>query len=338
MTPLRALAAIVSLTLGAFDARGHQPPAPPAARTPDVNFVPTPMPAVDAMLEIAQVGRDDVLYDLGSGDGRIVLAAAQKYGARAVGVEIDPALVAESRRTATERGVADRVTFIEGDLFEVDLSPATVVTLYLSSRINERLVPKLRRELRPGTRVVSHDFDIRGLPTQKRRLRAGDDIYVWTVSRPPAREPDTPFNPTPQPAVDEMLQLAGVGPKDVVFDLGSGDGRIVILAAQKYGAAGVGVEIDPGLVERSRAVAREGGVEQTATFVEGDLFTTDLTRATVVTLSLSAKVNARLAPKLRRELRPGARIVSRQHALEGWTPDQSIRGADGVPLLLWRVR
>jgi SAM-dependent methyltransferase len=309
------------------------------ARLPDVNFLPTSLGVTEAMLEMARVTSDDLVYDLGSGDGRIVIMAAEKYGARGVGGELDAKRVAVSRRAARERGVADRVTFVEGDLFTTDISPATVVTMYLSSSINERLHPKLRRELRPGTRVVSHDFDIRGwIPTLRRRLGDGSDVLLWTVPRPPARTPDTPFVPTPQPVVDAMLQLARTGPDDIVYDLGSGDGRIVILAAQKYGASGVGVEIDPPLVERAREVAREGEVADKVTFVEGDLFSTDLSRATVVTLSLSAEVNARLTSKLKRELRPGARIVSRRFGLEGWPPDRTIPSERGESLLLWTVR
>ncbi len=324
-----------SLSRGETSAPGQQTP-----RAPDVNFVPTSPSVTAAMLEFARVGRDDVVYDLGSGDGRIAIMAAEKYGARAVGIEIDRHLVALSGRRAIERGVADRVTFVEGDLFAADLSPATVVTMYLSSRINERLMPKLRRELRPGTRVVSHDFDLHGsVPTERRRLAEGDEIFLWTAPGRPIREPDTPFVATPQPVVDEMLQLAQVHARDVVYDLGSGDGRIVIVAAQKYGATGVGVEIEPGLVERSRAIAREGGVQDKVAFVEGDLFSVDLSRATVVTLSLSAAVNARLAPKLTRELRPGARIVSRKFGLAGWpAPAQTVRASDGTSLLLWLVK
>jgi cyclopropane fatty-acyl-phospholipid synthase-like methyltransferase len=338
----RAAATVLLVTLWAGGVRASvaQPvPAPPQpSRTPDVNFVPTPMHAVEAMLDLAKVTRDDVVYDLGSGDGRIVIMAAEKYGARAVGLELDPALVAASRRAAREKGVADRVTFVEGDLFAADLSPATVVTMYLSSRINERLLPKLRRELKPGARVVSHDFDFRGLPTEKRRIAGGDEVFLWTVPRPPIHDPDTPFAPTPQPVVDEMLQLARVGAGDMVYDLGSGDGRVVVVAAQKYGAKGVGVEIDTSLVERSREVVREGGVEDKVTILEADLFTTDTSRATVVTLSLSAEVNARLVAKLKRELRPGTRIVSRQFGLDGWPPDRTIRAVDGASLFLWIVK
>src|SRR5438094_668215 len=134
--------------------------AVPQARVPavDIGFEPTPIGVADRMLELAGVNAGDVVYDLGSGDGRIVIRAAQKYGARGVGVEIQPALVEAARKAAAEAGVADKVTFVQADLFEADISAATVVTLYLWPSVNERLEPRLRRELRPGTRIVSHAF------------------------------------------------------------------------------------------------------------------------------------------------------------------------------------
>jgi SAM-dependent methyltransferase len=153
----------------------------------------------------------------------------------------------------------------------------------------------------------------------------------------PVRQPDIYFVPTSDEVADAMLQLASVGPDDVVYDLGSGDGRIVILAAQKYAARGVGIEIDRRLVERSRQVAREGEVADRATFVHGDLFEADISPATVVTLYLSPGVNRDLEPKLRRELRPGTRIVSHQFPIGHWAPDRRVAAADGTQLLLWIV-
>jgi SAM-dependent methyltransferase len=135
-----------------------------------------------------------------------------------------------------------------------------------------------------------------------------------------------------------MLTLAHVTPDDVVYDLGSGDGRIVILAAQKYGARAVGIELDPRLVDISRQVARDGEVTNRATFIEGDLFQADISKATVVTLYLSYSINRRLEPKLRSELRPGTRIVSHQFSMGTWTPDKRVPSAhDGTDLLLWIV-
>jgi SAM-dependent methyltransferase len=155
--------------------------------------------------------------------------------------------------------------------------------------------------------------------------------------RPPSRPPDIQFVPTRQATVDAMLRLARVGPDDVVYDLGSGDGRIVIIAAQKYGARGVGIELVPRLVEMSRQLSREGAVEGRVTFIEGDLFTADISEATVVTLYLSPSINRRLLPKLTSELRPGARIVSRQFRMGSWVPEVTLRADDGTDLFLWIV-
>jgi SAM-dependent methyltransferase len=129
-------------------------------RPPDVHFVPTDHAVVRAMLGAAKVRRGDLVYDLGCGDGRIVIAAVKRYGARGVCIDIDPARIAESRSNARKAGVAGRIRFQEADLFEMDLSKATVVTLYLLPALNQRLRPKLFRELRPGSRVVSNAFDM----------------------------------------------------------------------------------------------------------------------------------------------------------------------------------
>lgn len=152
-----------------------------------------------------------------------------------------------------------------------------------------------------------------------------------------ARPPDIYFAPTSHRVANEMLSLARVTASDIVYDLGSGDGRLVILAAQKFGARGVGIELDHRLVEISRQVAREGEVADRASFVEADLFTTDISPATVVTLYLSPGVNRELEGKLRRELKPGTRIVSHQFPIGHWTPDRTVRASDGTELFLWVV-
>jgi SAM-dependent methyltransferase len=173
----RAGAALICLAAACLHADAQRP-----ARTPDIYFAPTRHAVADQMLQLAGVGPDDVVYDLGSGDGRIVILAAQKYGARGVGIEIDPALVAISLEVAREGEVADRVAFFEGDLFEADISKATVVTLYLSPNVNRRLEPKLKRELRPGTRIVSHQFPIGAWPPDERvRADDGTDLFLWRV-------------------------------------------------------------------------------------------------------------------------------------------------------------
>lgn len=150
------------------------------ARTPDIHFTPTRHNIADAMLTLAKVTAGDVVYDLGSGDGRIPIIAAQKYGARGVGIEIDPRLVELSWRTANEAEVAHRVSFIVGDLFETDLDPATVITMYLSQSILKALQPRLRA-LKPGTRIVSHQFAMPGW-TPDRRLKVDEaEIMLWVV-------------------------------------------------------------------------------------------------------------------------------------------------------------
>ncbi|OFW31243.1 MAG: hypothetical protein A3H97_07880 [Acidobacteria bacterium RIFCSPLOWO2_02_FULL_65_29] len=176
MSVPRLLATVMTVALAAA-VLAAQPPA----RTPDIHYVPTRQSVAKAMLELAHVTADDVVYDLGSGDGRILVIAAQTFGARGVGIEIDRQLVERSREIAREGGVADRVTFIEGDLFATDISPATVVTLYLSTTVNMRLEPKLKRELRPGTRVVSQQFRIGAWPPDVATRAESQQLFLWTI-------------------------------------------------------------------------------------------------------------------------------------------------------------
>ncbi|ASR45100.1 RNA methyltransferase [Xanthomonas citri pv. mangiferaeindicae] len=156
--------------------------APPPSREPDVIYVPTPEPVVDAMLNLAKVGPGDVLYDLGSGDGRIPIAAAQRFGVRAVGIDINPVRVREANANAEAAGVTNLVTFKEADLFQEDISEASVVTLYLLQSLNVKLRPKLLAELKPGTRIVSHAFDMADQWTPEATQEVdGTRIYLWTV-------------------------------------------------------------------------------------------------------------------------------------------------------------
>jgi len=155
--------------------------APAPARTPDVIFVPTPQEVVDAMLKVANVGPRDVIYDLGSGDGRIPITAAKTVGARGVGIDIDPQRIREANENARSAGVADKVKFLNQDLFTTDISEATVVTLYLLPSLNLKLLPKLNRELKPGTRVVSHAFDMGTAKPQETLNINGRTIYYWTI-------------------------------------------------------------------------------------------------------------------------------------------------------------
>jgi SAM-dependent methyltransferase len=182
---------VLALVLLALGGCAWSPPAAPPVPPPlDVIFVATDLEVVHAMLDAAQVGPGDVVYDLGCGDGRIVVTAAQRYGARGVGVDLDPERIREARDNAARAGVTDRVTFLEGDLFATDISPATVVTLYLGSDVNLRLRPKLLRDLRPGTRVVSHQFDLGDwLPERTLEVAvagASRRVFLWRVPARPS--------------------------------------------------------------------------------------------------------------------------------------------------------
>jgi SAM-dependent methyltransferase len=159
----------------------HAAQKAPTRREPDVVFVPTPNQVVDKMLEIATVTSRDIVYDLGCGDGRIVITAAQRYGARGVGIDIDPQRVAEASANVRKAGVGDKVRIIEGDLFEANISEATVVTLYLLTRLNAKVKPKLLSELKPGTRVVSHAFDMGDWEPERKVFVDASAVYLWRV-------------------------------------------------------------------------------------------------------------------------------------------------------------
>ena len=150
-------------------------------RQPDVPFVPTPRSIVEQMLKLANVKPGDVVYDLGCGDGRVVITAAKHYGARAVGIDIDPERINQSMENAREAEVEDRVSFRNEDLFEADIREATVVTLYLLHSLNLKLRPKLWKELKPGTRIVSYNFDMGDWPPEKQIGVLSGTIYLWTI-------------------------------------------------------------------------------------------------------------------------------------------------------------
>lgn len=162
-----------------------------AKETPrlDVPYVPTPQEVVDKMLDLAKVGKNDTLFDLGCGDGRIVVTAAKERGARGTGIDIDPARIAEAKENAKKAGVTDRAQFRVGDLFKTDFSTATVVTLYLLPTINAKLRPQLWKQLKVGTRVVSHAFDMGSeWPAEKTVEVDGRTIYYWTITEANKKE------------------------------------------------------------------------------------------------------------------------------------------------------
>ncbi|BAU11059.1 hypothetical protein LEP3755_15520 [Leptolyngbya sp. NIES-3755] len=193
ITGLVVSASIAGVGVGCTQQRDFQADAqtsPSAAQTqtqaperaPDVPYVPTPEAVVNRMLQIAKVNSNDVVYDLGSGDGRIPIAAVRQFNAkRAVGVDINPVRVQEANQNAQQANVTDRVQFRQQDLFQTDLREATVVTLYLLPDVNLRLRPKLLSELRPGTRIVSHAFDMGDWKPERVENVDGRTIYYWTV-------------------------------------------------------------------------------------------------------------------------------------------------------------
>jgi SAM-dependent methyltransferase len=203
---LTGLLTIFSLVTAAAQATNQVPtnPAPPIPK-PDVIYVPTPQTVVDKMLEMAALKPGDLVYDLGCGDGRIVVTAARKYGVKAVGFDIDPARVKESRENARTNGVESLVTIREVDIFTLDLSQASVITLYLLPSLNVRLMPQLEK-MKPGSRILSHNFAMRGArPEQVVRLIAEDarhfagehTIYQWTI--PLKKEAPAPAGAPPVP-------------------------------------------------------------------------------------------------------------------------------------------
>jgi predicted O-methyltransferase YrrM len=175
------IVAVVAALLTVVVAHALAQPAKPL----DVPYVPTPEPVVMEMLKMANVGKNDVLYDLGSGDGRIVITAAQKYGARGVGIDLDPNRIREAEENARAAGVTDRVKFMIGDIFDTDIRAATVLTMYLLPDVNIKLRPKLLSELRPGTRIVSHNYDLGDwTPKSHKSLTINGtkhDVYFWVV-------------------------------------------------------------------------------------------------------------------------------------------------------------
>jgi SAM-dependent methyltransferase len=172
---------------GVADIGGAQqsPVTPPVLRAPDVAYEPTPMEVVHAMLQLAKVNAGDIVYDLGCGDGRIVITAAREFGARGVCVDIDPARIAESRENARQANVIDRIRFLNEDLFATDLGDATVVTLFLSQDLNLKVRPKLQRELKRGARIVSHWHHMGDWKPQETLRIRGDGrvghVYLWIV-------------------------------------------------------------------------------------------------------------------------------------------------------------
>lgn len=341
----------------------------------DAPYIPTPQEMVDQMLAVAGVKAGDTVYDLGSGDGRIVITAVKDRKAkRGVGIELAAERVRLAKENAEKAGVADKVEIRQADVLKVrDFSEADVVTLQLLPDLNERLKPALRKTLKPGARVVSYDFDMGEDWKPDREVTVKDKtgrehtIYLWTIKEatgkqpkkgnippipikelpkagpkkdPPKAEPkkdkkddDTirvVYVPTSHFMVEQMLKMAGVKAGDVVYDLGCGDGRIVVSAVKDFKAKrGVGIDIDPDRIADSKKTAAAAKVQDKVEFREGDVLKiTDVSEATVVTLYLFPEVNERLAPMLKKTLKPGSRIVSHEFLMGDWKPDKTITVTD----------
>ena len=177
----RLLAAALTIVVAGLGVTSAFAQAAAPSRRPDVIYVPTPEAVVEAMLQVANVTKNDVVYDLGCGDGRIPVTAARKYGARGVCFDIDPERIKEATENAKKAGVSNLVEFRQEDLFKADFKEATVVTLYLLPDLNVKLRPKLWEELKPGTRIVSHQFDMGTWKPEKRLESNGRTVYFWTI-------------------------------------------------------------------------------------------------------------------------------------------------------------
>jgi precorrin-6B methylase 2 len=181
--PIRSLALAATLVVASLPGASVAFAQDTPTRRPDVIFVPTPEPVVEAMLQVANVTKNDIVYDLGCGDGRIPVTAARKYGARGVGIDIDPQRIKEANENVAKNNVGNLVRIVQGDLFEQNLSEATVVTLYLLPSLNVKLMPKLMQELKPGTRIVSHAFDMGDWKPEKEIDVDGRKVYFWTIPK-----------------------------------------------------------------------------------------------------------------------------------------------------------
>jgi ribosomal protein L11 methylase PrmA len=179
----RLLAAALTIVVAGLGVTSAFAQVAAPSRRPDVIYVPTPEAVVEAMLQVANVTKNDVVYDLGCGDGRIPVTAARKYGARGVCFDIDPERIKEATANVAKNNVGNLVKVVHGDLFEQDLSGATVITLYLLPSLNVKLMPKLMKELKPGTRIVSHAFDMGDWKPEKELDVDGRKVYYWTIPK-----------------------------------------------------------------------------------------------------------------------------------------------------------
>ena len=332
----RALFAVALLMFGCTTREAPQPkPKEPVAKEPVLSE------ATKAVLELAKPTPKDKVYVLGSGDGQLAVAAAKEYGASVVAVDAKP--TAEAALAAEKAGVANRVTFLKEGVEQADLSEATLIILPGSEGVTEALEQKLKTKLTPGTRIVSYVHKISGWrPEAEQAVKAGGgEQLAFLYAVPASASPSSlaPFVPTPMPVVEKMVEMAGITKDDVVYDLGCGDGRIVVEAAKKSGARAVGVDFDIRRCEEARDRAKRENVANLVEIRNEDIMKTDFSNATVVTLYLLPSSNRLLKPKLL-ALKAGARIVSHDFSIEGWEPlrkENVNTGTDQHTIYLWEV-
>jgi predicted RNA methylase len=317
----------------------------PGAPEPDAVLFGLEQPSVEvvrAMLELADIQSDDRVYVLGCGDGGIAMGAALLRGARVVVVDSSPATLTAARDRARRAGVESLIEFRQGNVLEVDIKEAQVVLTFLGSSVTHRLGARLQTHLKPGTRCVSW------LPAPRPvGMQGGDegDVEGGTLSLykvPGHSHPDSlaPYVRTPLPVVRKMLDLADVTKDDVLYDLGCGDGRIVIEAARRHGTRGVGIDFDIRRIREARERARREGVEGLVAFRWEDIRDSDFSDATVVMLFLLPDANNRLRARLA-ALPEGTRVVSHRFDIEGWRPSatETLELPDGRSdtIYLWVV-
>lgn len=273
-----------------------------------------PPEVVRAILELADVSSSDAVRVLGCGDGGVAAGAALLRRARVVAIDPSAEVVARARETARRAGVEDLVEVRTESLAAADFAGASVLVILLPRSSLREIEGKLLSELRPGTRVVTW------IPAMV-RLGAQDEeagaLHFYRVPGDTHPKSLAPYVQTPLPVVEKMLEMARLTKDDVLYDLGCGDGRIVVEAAKRYGARGVGIDFDRQRIEEARELARREGVEALVEFRQEDILEADISPATVVTLFLLPDTNRLLKPKLR-TLRDGARILSHQFDTEGW--------------------
>lgn len=303
---------------------------------------------VAAILKLARLEKKDVVYELGCAKVGAVVEAAQKSGARGVGVDPDASAIEACRAKAKELGVEKRVTFYARDPETLvkerrpALTAATVVVISNPKLLDAKLGEAIREDIAPETRVISVDFEFEGWkPANRTIVSKGDEnhtVLLYRVPKDTEAESLAPFVPTPMEVVEEMLKLAKVTKDDVVYDLGCGDGRIVVEAA-KLGARGVGIDYDPRRCDEARERAEKEGVSDRVEIRREDVNKTDFSEATVITLYLLPSSNNRLRPKLLK-MKPGTRIVSHDFDIDDWPAleDKTIQ-TDSIShtLYLWKV-